>query len=144
MAPPLPEQQQLLTPEHAFNNLLLLIQFVATAEVVHLSTERSVNLRQVSRYQAVEVYDEKKTGKGDDVQLVPFKPPQFQPALFFGSSEEPLLLDDAENAIFREAWQRHAHLTNGVYTALDRMYGVAAAPAAPAASDVQQPSEVTQ
>jgi hypothetical protein len=130
-----PQQQQSF--EQALSQLMVLLSAITSAQVVHLSRERSVNLRHVARYEAVEVFErfylndkgkavilqdgeQPPDGKKEDFR--PYEPKQFAPAIFFGGSDDPNLLTDQENEVFRRMWQRHAHLTGSAYAILDGIF----------------------
>lgn len=115
-----PDQPQQMTAAEAFNQSLILFQASQIAAAVHLSATKSVNLSKVARYESVELMDE--IGEGKNVKQVAFDPPKFAPALYFEGSDDPFFLEDDENEIFRPVWERHAHLTEGLYRILDGLF----------------------
>jgi hypothetical protein len=108
MSPPLPPPQ---SPEEAFQRLLFIFQASAICAPVHLSQTMSVNLSDISRYEAVEEMEEKPVkGKQGETELVPFDPPKMTPAIFFRGNPDGVFLNDEQNEVFRPAWEQFARL----------------------------------
>ena len=96
---------------------------------VHLSKTMSVNLPHIARYETVELEAEKpKSGH-------PKPEPQFAPAIFFSGSDEPVILTEDQDAVFRPAWERYARLGGQLMGEYDHLFAMAAAATAEAVVD---------
>jgi len=132
----LPEQE---TQQQAMNQLVILMSISNLVAPIHLSPEKSVNLKHVARYEIIEQFQDETIGEGkaQKTEQVPYDPRRYQAALFYGDSLEGDWLTESENAVFRTAWQRHARLTGMAYSLLDGMFGP------PAAEAVQQEGQLS-
>lgn len=104
-----PTQQQL---QQAINMLAISEAAAQICAPVHLSGQKSINLRCVESYGVVEVLDEKEE---------PLDPPQFKPAITT-TSGEVIELDDDENAVFRPVWEQFAANVSGMLSAFGQLF----------------------
>jgi hypothetical protein len=116
-------EQQAPTPQQMQQAVALLAISEAAAQIcapVHLSGQKSVNLRHVESYGVVEVLDEKKD-KAGEIELVSKKPPEFKPAITMASGEV-IELDEGENDVFRPVWEQFAANVSGMLSTFGQLF----------------------